>query len=424
MGVFSWIFKKKEEIEEYIISIDQALKWYDKQIQPKKNQLKEKIHKAKQKIIKNIQETKQKIEILQTTELMNPNIPERAKHFLQGNREAYIKKINSFLDNLILPEEAEDLPGFFQEFNKQIQFLAKGIARPVQILNEFLSNETRAVSLPLGNIEKEIQKLKDMLRQLKLDEIEKTKEKISNAQNQISKKKELTEELNAIIITINKIQKENEQLTKEIELLQRDKELIHAKKNKNHVKEKINQMQKDLIESFSVLETALKKYEHITFKHKEIIRTYLQSPIAALMKDLHLELVPMLLDLKTSLEAGKLEMKAKKTKKTLEEINNLTKERLGRFLTEYGQLHLSEKKLQEQIDKMDVTIVSSEKRTRKQKNTDNLNSMMSKMNHLKTELNKINVKLMVEELEKNLAEKCHVKLTISSEPLIQATPRS
>ena len=424
MGIFDQLFKKKEEIEEYIISIDQAPKWYDKQTEPKKDRLKQKIKQAKQKIIQNTQEVRQKLEKLQESGLMNPNIPERAKHFLQGNKEAYTKKINSFLDALILPEEVEELSGFFQDFNVQIQNLAQGIARPIQILNEFLSNETRAVSLPLGNIEKEIQKLKESVKKLKLNEIDKTKAKITEIQNKIKKEKKLKEELNLIIIEINKTRRENEQLNKEIELLQKDKILLESKEQKKQIKEKINQMPKELIESFSIIETALKKYEHITFKHKEIIGRYLKSPVDALMKDLHLEVINMLSDLKTSAEAGKLEMKPRKTKKTLEEIKKLNKEKLGKFLTEYGQFHLQQKNLQKDIDKMDVVLIASEKEKKKQKNINKLTDLMSKTNYLQIELGKIDIDKMIKELTKVLEEKCYVKLTISATPLVRAAPCS
>jgi chromosome segregation ATPase len=422
MGIFDRFFKKKEEIEEYIISIDQAPKWYDKQIEPKKDRLKHKIKQAKQKIIQNTQEVKHKLEKLQESGLMNPNIPERAKHFLQGNKEAYTKKVNSFLDALILPEEVEELKGFFQDFNIQIQNLAQGIARPIQILNEFLANETREVSLPLGNIEKEIQKLKDSVEKLKLNEIDETKAKITEIQNKIEKENELKIELNTLITEINKTKRENEQLSTQIELLQKDKELNQAKEEKNQINEKIKQMQKELIESFSIIETALKKYEHITFQHKELIGGYLKSPVQALMKDLHLDVIKMLSDLKSSAEAGKLEMKPRKTKKTLDEIKTLTKERLGKFLTEYGQLHLQERTLQEKIDKMDVVLVSAEKEKKKEKNTIKLNDSMSKMNYLQTELGKIDISLMIKELTSILEEKCYVKLTISATPLVQAAP--
>lgn len=421
MGIFDRFFKKKEEIEEYIISIDTAPEWYGKQIKPKKDRLRQKIKQAKQKIIQNTQEVRQKLEKLQESDLMNPNIPERAKHFLQGNKEAYTKKVNSFLDALVLPEEIEELNGFFQDFNLQIQNLAQGIARPIQILNEFLANETRAVSLPLGNIENEIQKIKNSVEKLKLNEVDKTKAKITEVQNKIKKEKKLREELNALIKEINKTKRENEQLSEQIELLQKDKELNQAKTEKNQIQEQINQMQKELIESFSIIETALKKYEHITFQHKEIIGRYLKSPVKALMKDLHLEIIKTLSDLKSSAEAGKLEMKPRKTKKTLEEIKNLTKERLGKFLTEYGQLHLQEKNLQESIDKMDVVLVASEKEKKKQKNTIKLTDLMSKMNYLKTELGKIDISTMIKELTLLLEEKCYVKLTISATPLVRAT---
>lgn len=415
-------FRKKQETEEYTVWVNELSEWYEQQLTPKKQRLKQKIKQTKQKVIQTTQETRQKINELEKAELMNPNIPERAKHFLTGNREAYIKKINSFLDAMALPEEIEELDGFFQDFNIQIQNLAQGIARPVQILNEFLSNETRAVSIPLGKIEKNIEGLKETIKNLKTDQEQETKQKIQELQNKIMQEKELKEELNSTIKETNLLKRENEQLMQETDLLKKDKELNQAKEKQKQTQEKINQMQKELLESFSIIETALKKYEHITFKHKEITTKYLESPIEALMNDLHLDVMHMLADLKTSAESEKLEMKPRKTKKTIEEIKKLTKERLGCFLTEYGQLHIEERKIQETISQMDTVIVAKEKEKKKEKNLEKLNGKMSRMNSLKTELSKIDIDLLTKELENYLSEQCSLKLTISAIPLSQEDP--
>ncbi|MBD3361810.1 hypothetical protein GF358_03390 [Candidatus Woesearchaeota archaeon] len=418
MGIFGRLFKKEQETEEHIIYIEKLQDWYDKQLRPKKKKLNQKIKQAKQKIIQHTQEMNQKLEDLNNAKLMNPNIPERAKHFLTGNREAYTKKLKSFLEELALPEEPEELEGFFTDFNVQIQTLAQSIARPTQILSEFLANETRAAAIPLGKIEKTIQQLKESMEKMNLNQIQKTKNKIQETQNKIQKQKELREESNKAVVQINTIKKENEQLKKEIDLLQKDKELNSLKQEKKDKKAQIDQMQKELLKSFSVIETALKKYEHITFKHKELVGKYLKSPIDALTNDLHLEIIHMLADLKKSAEAGKLEMKNRKTQKTIAEIKKITKDRLGKFLTEYGQLHVEEKKLQEKINKMEVITVAEAKEKKLEKNNTKLKHLMSKMNHLKNELNKFDIPEEKKEIEKELSRKFNINLTVSLIPLM------
>ncbi len=422
MGIFGRFFKKKQEIVEENICLAKLPVWYDEKTQSKKKKLKRKIDQTKQKIIQITQETNQKIHKLQNAKLMNPNIPERAKHFLHGNKEAYVKKMNSFLESLTLPEEVEELEGFFKDFSVQIQGLAQGIARPTQILNEFMANETRAVTLVMGAIEKEIEKLKEETKKTGLLKLEETKNKITEIFNKQDKEDELKKELSAIQKEIDTMQKENDNLKKEIELLKKDKELNQALERKKEVQEKIEQMKKELLESFSIIETALKKYEHITFKHKEIAGGYLESPIDALMKDLHLEILQTFSDLRNSIKAGKIEMKKRKTKKTLDELKKLDKEKLGRFLTEYGQLYSEKRRIKEKVEQMDVIKAQKEKEKRLLKNENKLTALMSRMNYVQIEFDKIDINKIIKEVEEELNTQFNMSIKISEEPSVQASP--
>jgi hypothetical protein len=422
MGLFSRLFKKKQETIKEITTLDQLPDWYETKILPKKQELKEKIAQAKQNIIKKTQETKQKLEALKNTELQNPNIPERAKHFMQGNRDSYTKKINAFLDELIMPEEINELNGFFTDYNTKLHNLAKSIARPTQILNEFLSNETRAVTIPLGMIEKEIQKLKDEMQKAYLHIIGETKTKIQEAQNKKEKESELKKQVNNLTKEINQIQKENKILTEEIEILNKDKELEEERQEANQIQQNIKKIRQEVIESFSIIETAMKKYERITYQYQHLITKYLESPINALMEDMRLEVVSMLNDMKKKLESNHVELKDKKRKKTIEEIDKMTKDWLGQFLTDYGQLHKIKKEIHERMKKMDVVVVVSEKEKKKQKNNNKLAELKNQLNYFQTELNRTHVDELIKELETELGKQMNLELTISLKPLVQAIP--
>ncbi|MBW2969348.1 hypothetical protein KY314_04535, partial [Candidatus Woesearchaeota archaeon] len=193
----------------------------------------------------------------------------------------------------------------------------------------------------------------------------------------------------------------------------KDKELNKLKEKQSEIQTKIEKTKKEMLESFAAIETALKKYEHITFKHKEITSKYLKSPINALTNDLHLNILQTFDDLKESIESGKIEMKLRKTKKTINELKKLDKEKLGRFLTEYGQLHSSKRKIEEKIEQMDVIKAKKEKEKKLAKQEEKFTVLMSKMNNLQTEFNKINIQQMTKNLEEQLNNQFKNKIIIS-----------
>jgi len=417
MGIFSKIFAKKQEPEQEIIHLSQLEEWHKTKTKTKKQNLQKKLDQARQKIIQQTRETRKKIQKLSKAKLMNKQVPIKALHFLHGNKDTFIKKTTGFLDSLIFPEEIDELTGFFQDISQQIQSLSKGLARPTQILTEFHSNETREVTIALGEIEKQIQKLQDSMKKSKLQEIEQTRQKIQELQNKIKQEKELKQELSETIRITNNLKQENKDLLQEISLLEKDKEYKQLTQEKQQIHEKISKMQAQTKKSFSTIETAMKKYAHITFKHKEIINQYLESPINALTQDLHLAILPALEDMKKAILKNKIEMKPRKTKKTLEEIKKLNKQTLGSILTEYGQLHLEEKRIQEKISQLPAIQVKTAKQQKHQKNQEKINQKMSKTNQIQTELNKINRQQIIKELQNELNEKFHTNITISEQAL-------
>lgn len=418
-GIFSRLIQKKPEAMPETVFLGQLTEWYEVKQEPLKEQLTKEICKTNKNISYIIKNAQEKIDALQKAVPPNPNITPREKHFLQGNKEAYTKKISAFLEELALPEEIEEINGFIKDFRMRMHELAQGVARPMQILNEFLSHETREVTLPLGQIEKEIQILEEEFQKTKLVLAEKTKAQIQELQVQIIRKEELVTEINTITTEINELRQQNKELNEEITLLQNDRNLNTAKQQKQEITSKIIQMQKEILDSFSAIETAMKKYAHNAYKHKELATKYLESPIDALMQDFQLEITEIFAEIKRQAEHNKIEMKDKKIKKTLQEIDKITKDRLGTFLREYGQMHKDEKELQDRIDRMDVSIALYEKENRKRKNENKLHDLAGKKDLLKIELGKTTADEIRQELCEEIKNQLNVNLTISEEPLAQ-----
>jgi len=63
-----------------------------------------------------------KLSKLGEAKLVNPDIPEREKHIMYGNRLNYIQKTESFLENIELPElDYELINDFCTDFERQLK---------------------------------------------------------------------------------------------------------------------------------------------------------------------------------------------------------------------------------------------------------------------------------------------------------------
>jgi len=90
-----------------------------------------------------------------------------------------------------------------------------------------------------------------------------------------------------------------------------------------------------ILQSFSVLERALRKYSHIAFEHEEIVLDYLKQPLETLANDKNFVILEIFKNLDKLLQEDKLQIDDRKKEKSLEEIKKLSKEFLEQFLKKY-----------------------------------------------------------------------------------------
>lgn len=81
---------------------------------------------------------------LKDAELQNKNIPQRAIHIMQGNRDAFITKTKRFIQDLKSEIDYSDLHN--QDFSILIDEYNKSIRKPYMVLQEFFANESSAIA--------------------------------------------------------------------------------------------------------------------------------------------------------------------------------------------------------------------------------------------------------------------------------------
>src|SRR3989339_1449026 len=108
------------ETKEEKVSINELESWFNGKTSDILKELDNKISIAKDKIIEEIKKTRENLDILEKAQLHNPKISLREKQFMEGNREAYIKRANIFLKQINLEGSHNELLEFCSNFDNAL----------------------------------------------------------------------------------------------------------------------------------------------------------------------------------------------------------------------------------------------------------------------------------------------------------------
>jgi len=406
------IFRKEQDSSQEEVELNNLSPWFDEKTAPKIDALNSELATVSQRVLADKKQTVQHLDTLNKTELMNSNIPERAKHFMKGNREAYHKKVSLFLDKIQPPQQIEDLPVFHSVMQEELKELMQGTAKSFQIMQEFFANESRQVMTSIGNIEREINAFKQAFDTAGLDMLDSTKNLIIDVQTKTKLKKALETDLETRKKEKETFSSKLKQLQEDIELLQKDRELNEIKDTLKQTQAKGEEVRERIALPFSVINPALRKFERITYRHRVTVQKYIESPLDALMQDMHLGILKTLQDLEKSILNNRIDLRDKKRDKTLEVLKLLTKEYLGSFLSEYGHIKKEQDKLIKQINALDVIQLLKEKKEGIKTLENNRIDIERKIDLFSKELEKVHLLELEEKLVGNLKKITNTQVKI------------
>ncbi len=406
----------KEEIPEEKIELNELNSWLEEKTKPifqdlnnYINQIINKIDNEKEKVLENIKK-------LREAKLQNPNIPERAKTIMEGNRAAFIRKTSFFFANVDLKfNDYNELIKKCNNVENEIESLGKATARSYQVLNEFFAREAENIAINIKNIENYAKDIKNSIENNKISIINKIKNNVIEIQNKIRLKEKYSIEL---VNNKNKLQ------TNKDRLLEAENEINEIKSGEGYknfgdllkegeaINKEINEIENKLFHDFSVLERALRKYSKIAFENENLIRHYLGNSINALIKDNQLEIIKVLNNLEKSLVDNKIGLDAKKSEKTLSKIKELNKEYFANIQNNYNKLKekLNEIKTLIENNKSNNELKIKNKELESIKlNIENLNNNILSLNN---ELKKIDIGKLKESLQEEINNVVRAKVVI------------
>ncbi len=403
---------KKEEIkeiklEELDIYIDSLSKEIIKNKTLELDIIKQRISEEKTKLRKNIKR-------LEQAELKNNKIPDRAKQIMEGNRKVYIKRLTTLADKIDVPNDFSEILNFCSSFDGILDYLGRGTNRQFHVLQQFFVNETNNIATNIRNINNLVKKIRTLAENSKIDTIRGLKNKNDEIQQEVNQKDKYKEEIK---IFSEKLEKQNKNIKekqgkiKELEESNEYKRYIELIKKSEDLKQQIKEMREKALYPFSMIESALKKYERLTLEDR-LVRAYLNDPLSALLKDNELKIVEVLKKMKESISKNELELKDKKKEKILLGVDKLNKVYFKIFLDRHEKLNNNLNEIKSEIEKAEIIKEINEMKSSLKEDKNKLEVYRSKIEEMTKKMELVNIKGLIKGLEctieKNIGKKVWV----------------
>ena len=214
------IFKNEEQEEKRAIeiNINSLEEWLDEKSKPLMEDVTHKTDEILMRVNEELQRARFNVEALENAKLQNPNIPFKAKQYMEGNRKAYARSLNSFLGHMeINNKDYFYLLDFCKTFDELINDLNKGTFRSYTILREFFANETNKIANNLRNFDKLFKEMRSALNNEAMVAINNTMEKIQSLKTKIKQKINLDVDFKGMEAELKLANDEKDSIMTEIE---------------------------------------------------------------------------------------------------------------------------------------------------------------------------------------------------------------
>jgi len=331
-GFFSEEVKPVEESKKF--SLDQLKDYLNEESEKAFEKANEKFSDIRQSVSEEKESLGKNLDILAKAELKNTEIPARVKQVMEGNRQTYIKRMESFGKDVNVPEEFSDLVKFSEKFDRILGDFEKSIAKNHHVMLEFFVKEATAVSTNVKNIDKLTKDIKKTLDENKITDLEKIKGKLGEVKKRINdvdeSKRKIEEEREALNSESNDISTKKYEIEK-LKESEQYSEFLSLTGHTQNLEKEFASIQSEVNHSFSEVGTALKKYSNLN-KSNKLVKSYLEEPIKTLIEDRALNIKTIVADTKKEINDNRIDLKDKKREKTLKELENLTEDYFKNFL--------------------------------------------------------------------------------------------
>ena len=401
-----------EQAQEAVVKLEDLESWLYSARAPIHERIKSQIASSRDKIAQISKEAREKLSALQSASLLNPNIPERAKDYMTGNREEYSRRVTQYLDKIALPEGAEGIGAFLDNHAGDAKDFTQGILRPFQILQEFFANESKEITSMLADIEREIEALRAVHLQAKPEQYMSLNMEISQLSARRSQLAGLEREQSELVKQRNEAEKSIAAINTEETRLINEQTRQELLKKAGEAQSKIKIHEQKIRDVFNNFEAALRKFYRMATRNVKLVEKYLKDPVATLIEDLHLDILEAVADIQRLIDFDRLALGDKK-EYVVDAMALLTKQYLGTWLREYGQLAKAEKDAQKSVEECDASKTLVRLQKLRDDTRRNMQLTEQRIANVKKDTEKINLNTLKQKLAENIKNTTSRQVTIT-----------
>ena len=393
---------KNDEFET--VSLEQLERWFRERVVPIERDLNENIESIRSRISQEAAQAKINLDALGKAELRNKREAPRIIQIMEGNREAYIKKVTAFVENIRVPDSIEAINNYTMEFAKSIDELNKSTMRSYMVLREFVEHEVYKVAQNLKKIDESMKEFDSAVNKREAVLMNSVKRRIPELKSKISSKKRLTEEKADAQERLSQVQRDEREAESMINKYRKSREFLDYGKLNDELDrfvKKLKDHDSILIHHFSLLEKALKKYSRMSIDEK-LVLDYMGSPVKTLAKDEDFKILDILAQIKKMAIQDKLELKDKKREKTVQTVDLLDKGFLQDFLKRHNELVSEIDAINKDIEESPVIRETESLEQGLKKVQESRKSAEDELKLIKDDLGKINIDSLKDLIEGNI----------------------
>lgn len=409
------LIAKKPEPEENV-RLNELGQWIDSRIKSASDFLAGQLNALGERASAEIASARQGLDVLENAQLLNSNIPEKAKHLMEGNRQAYIKITGYFLDAVRFPASRDDARQFTQMFGKKIAEYTKTTSRQFAILSEFFSEEAAAVAKSIKQIDSAVQEVGNAVAGSGIEGLESVRERIAALTSGAARRKHLDEEITRKESWTNELLTEKARLGKEISEKEASPDISRyngLKARLAETREECAKKESELSGMFSPLDRPMRKYERVALNDRDILNKYIESPISALTHDFGFRILNVLANMRRAVHDNTLELKDDTQKiKYLNAISAIDKDFLSKFISSYAQTRKKERDMEEEADSITAVRQLAGMQDKLKINSAMLTKAQSDIELMKKEQDSIDIIKMERELCNSARQNMGIKLRV------------
>lgn len=346
----------------------------------------------------------ERLDILASAQLQNANIPERAKHVMEGHRKQYIKRVTDFVHGLDIPKEYSELSAFAESFSEQVERLSGDTQKNLFVLKEFLEKEAGAVAKVIGQMDKSITSLRSTFNRMGKEKVDEAYRKLKAYESTVEKRAQLEKALKDERAKLREPKEMLGRIEKRIADLRASsgyRFVQEAHKELEVLRERHSQAVQMLKTAVSPLSRPLKKYAKQCMD-KEIVEAYAKDWVAALREDEGLAIQASLSKMGRVLD--KLDLKEAQADKVRKTLERATKEWLRGRRDELLVIEKEERDLQDRLKRDTTMMLIKEQERWKESTEEHLRELEKNVGMIEDELERLSPRLALQKLRDSLRE--------------------